>query len=97
MKRIVLSFLLILSTAPFLNAQNNGLIFPDSVGWSTLNENELLAFQLKSTHDNVKKFSIEGTEGLEIHFDTLGYFSWKPSFDVVDRLTKFKDFTVIFQ
>ncbi|RAW02840.1 Ig-like domain-containing protein [Pseudochryseolinea flava] len=97
MKRIVLSFLLILSGFSFLNAQNNGLIFPDSAGWNTLNENELLSFQVKSSHESVKKFSIEGTEGLDIHFDTLGYFSWKPSFDIVDRVTKFKDFTVIFQ
>lgn len=97
MKRILLSFLFILAGLSFLNAQNNGLIFPDSTGWNTLNENELLSFTVKSTHENVKKFSVEGTEGLDIHFDTLGYFSWKPSFDVVDRVTKFKDFTVIFQ
>lgn len=97
MKRILLSFLFILSGLSFLNAQNNGLIFPDSTGWNTLNENELLSFNVKSSHENVKKFSVEGTEGLDIHFDTLGYFSWKPSFDVVDRVTKFKDFTVIFQ
>jgi hypothetical protein len=96
-KRILLSFLFILSGLSFLNAQTNSLIFPDSTGWNTLNENELLSFNVKSSHENVKKFSVEGTEGLDIHFDTLGYFSWKPSFDVVDRVTKFKDFTVIFQ
>jgi hypothetical protein len=97
-KRIVLSFLIVLSGISFLHAQgNNGLIFPDSTGWNTLAENELLSFQLKSSHESVTKFSIEGTEGLDIHFDTLGYFSWKPSFDLVDRVTKFKDITVIFQ
>jgi len=32
-----------------------------------------------------------------MRFDTLGNFRWKPSFDLVDRVAKSKDFTVIFQ
>jgi len=73
------------------------LIFPDSVGWNVLNENEELNFQVK-THPDVKKhFSIEGVEGTGINFDSLGNFSWKPSYDLVDRVSKTKDFSVIFQ
>jgi len=80
-------------------AQNSHeLIFPDSVGWNVLNENQLLSFKVKaSAPDAVKHFSIEITEDLGIRFDTLGNFAWQPSYDLVDRVTKTKDITVIFQ
>lgn len=40
---------------------------------------------------------MEGVNELGIHFDTLGNFNWRPSYDLVDRVEKTKDFTVIFQ
>jgi hypothetical protein len=87
---------LLLITTLSVNAQVQ-LVFPDSVGWNVLNENEELNFQVK-THPDVKKhFSIEGVDGLGISFDSLGNFSWKPSFELVDRVSKTKDFSVIFQ
>jgi hypothetical protein len=76
---------------------NHVLIFPDSSGWNVLPENHVLAFRVKTIPETAKRFSIEGTEGLNIQFDTLGNFHWQPSFDLVDRVTKSKDFTVIFQ
>jgi hypothetical protein len=73
------------------------LQFPDSSGWNVINENELLTFKV-NTNDNVRAhYAIEGIEGLGISFDTLGNFRWKPSFDLVDRVVRSKDFAVIFQ
>ena len=95
MKRFYLIALLLITTLS-VNAQVQ-LVFPDSVGWNVLNENEELNFQVKSHPDVKKYFSIEGVEGLGISFDSLGNFSWKPSFDLVDRVAKTKDFSVIFQ
>lgn len=45
----------------------------------------------------MQHFSIDNTEKLPIHFDSLGNFSWKLSYDLVNRLEQKKDFTVIFQ
>lgn len=72
-------------------------IFPDSMGWNTLNEGEVLSFQVKSTHADVIRFSIEEAEGLNIFFDSLGNFNWQPAFELVDRVAKSKDFTILFQ
>jgi hypothetical protein len=73
------------------------LMFPDSVGWNQLNENQELQFQVKSAVQSHAWFSLEGASELQMRFDTLGNFRWKPSFDLVDRVAKSKDFTVIFQ
>jgi hypothetical protein len=50
-----------------------------------------------SGSESVQHFSIDNTEKLPIHFDSLGNFSWKLSYDLVNRLEQKKDFTVIFQ
>ena len=82
------------------NSQNgpSSFVFPDSAGWNILNENQTLSFVVKSTHENpLIYFSIEGANGLGIEFDSLGHFRWSPSFDLVDRVQKSKDITLIFQ
>ncbi|MFZ6009525.1 MAG: Ig-like domain-containing protein [Bacteroidota bacterium] len=93
----VLTILSLVGSKSF-SQNSHSLIFPDSAGWNILNENQELKFQLKSSHDNAR-FSIEG-EGLDalgIRFDSLGYFDWKPSYDLADRVNLKKDVTVIFQ
>jgi hypothetical protein len=85
-----------LFTMSLAHGQQVSLVFPDSIGWNILDEGQELRFQVKTTPENAT-FSVEGTEDLQIQFDTLGNFFWKPSFDLVDRVTKTKDFTVIFQ
>nr|WP_255534556.1 putative Ig domain-containing protein [Chryseolinea lacunae] len=62
-----------------------------------MNENQELNFRVKTRPEVKARFSIEGTEGLGIQFDSLGNFSWKPSFDLVDRVAKTKDISLIFQ
>jgi hypothetical protein len=76
----------------------SSFVFPDSTGWNILNENQSLSFRVGSTHQNLNVYySLEGTDGLGIEFDSLGYFKWTPSFDLVDRVQKSKDLTLIFQ
>ena len=73
-------------------------IFPDSTGWNILNENQTLKFTVKSSRQDPSiHYSIEGANGLGIEFDSLGHFRWSPSFDLVDRVQKSKDITLIFQ
>lgn len=97
MKYFILPIILIFSSVAAYSQSVSSFIFPDSTGWNTLNENQYLSFRVKSTHTSPVHFSIEGVEGLHIDFDSLGFFRWKPSFDLVDRVAKTKDFTVIFQ
>lgn len=73
------------------------LILPDSMGWNILRENDVLSFQVKTTDPDPAYFSIEGDENLGISFDSLGNFHWQPSYDLVDRVTRMKEFTVIIQ
>jgi hypothetical protein len=89
--------LLWLSALSTYSQMDSSLIFPDSTGWNVLNEDEVLSFQVKSMLTENLQFSIEAPEGLNIQFDSLGNFSWRPSFDLVDRVSKTKDVTVIFQ
>jgi outer membrane lipoprotein SlyB len=73
------------------------LIFPDSLGWNTVNENHELKFRVKTNRPEPARFSIEGVADSGIQFDSLGNFRWKPSFDFVDRVAKTKEITVIFE
>jgi hypothetical protein len=76
--------------------QNNAkLIFPDSSGWNIIRENQTLSFQVKTTDPDPALYSIEGGQDLNITFDSLGNFSWQPSYDLVDRVTRMKDYTII--
>jgi len=78
-------------------AQSSSLIFPDSAGWNILNENQELRFRLKTRGDAPQRFSVDGANELNIHLDTLGNFRWRPPFDLVDRVNRTKEITVIFQ
>lgn len=80
-----------------LSQSGTSLIFPDSLGWNTLNENEEVKFIVKTTHAVPANFSIQGVGGLNIEFDSLGNFRWKPSYELVDRVEKTKVFGVIFE
>jgi len=73
------------------------LIFPSTANWNTLKEGQTLTFQVKSGETINPKFSLQGINGYTIQFDTLGNFSWTPSYDLVDRLEKQKEINLIFQ
>ncbi|HTH57472.1 MAG TPA: Ig-like domain-containing protein [Cyclobacteriaceae bacterium] len=92
-----MSRLLILLFIASSTASAQQLIFPDSVNWSQLKEGQVLSFRVKVKDPEAPKFSLEGINGYGILFDTLGNFSWRPSFDLVDRLEKQKEINLIFQ
>lgn len=73
------------------------LILPDSSGWNIIKENQEVSFQIHTTDPDPAFFAIEGAEEIDITFDSLGNFFWKPSYDLVDRVTRMKDFTVIIE
>jgi hypothetical protein len=73
------------------------LVFPDSVGWNILHENTAVSFWVRTTHDQPARYTMQGGGNLGIQFDSLGNFYWNPSYDLVDRVQKTKDFTMIFE
>lgn len=95
MKHNVILVFLIFASVVSSSAQSE-LIFPDNEGWNILRENQELSFTVKSPTSERVYFSLEGGQGLNIVFDSTGYFRWKPSFDLVDRVSQVKEFPVIF-
>jgi hypothetical protein len=84
----------------FLAVAQNGheLILPDTLAKSTVREGQLISFRAFATYTEANPhFSIEHDETLSIQFDSLGNFSWTPSFNLVNRIEQKKDFTVVFQ
>ena len=73
------------------------LIFPDSVGWTRVREGKLFSFHVKCNDPVAPKYSLEGIDGYGIQFDTAGNFSWRPGFDLADRLENQKEVNLIFQ
>jgi len=81
-----------------LSSQNvSRLIFPDSSGWNIIKENQVLSFQVRTTNVASARFFMDGGHDLNIKFDSLGNFFWQPSYDLVDRVTRMKDFSVIIE
>jgi hypothetical protein len=93
---MVFRFLWVLVLIPSISFSQL-LIFPDTENWSKVKEGQTLSFQVKVNDPSVPRFSIEGANGLGIQFDSVGNFSWKPSFDLADRLEKQKEISLIFQ
>lgn len=97
-KHSTICFALVLLCSIAHGQQGPELVFPDSIGWNVLNENDITKFQLSLTDSaNAAFYTVEGAEGLSMNMDTLGNFQWQPSFDLVDRVELTKDITVIFQ
>ena len=87
----VISFLLVSS----LHGQQ--FVFPDSILWNQIHEGATLQFRVKMSDGTLPRFSLDGINGYAIQFDTLGNFSWTPSYDLVDRLEQQKEINLIFQ
>lgn len=93
---MVFRFLILLVLIPGLSCAQQ-LIFPDTQNWNRVKEGQTLSFQVKVNDPLIAKFSLEGINGFGIQFDTLGNFSWKPSYDLADRLDMQKEINLIFQ
>ncbi len=93
MKRTCLLAVLILC---FRLTAAQKLELPDPSSWTRVEEGKTLAFTVRLT-EPVKgtKFSLEGATNLGMQIDSVGNFSWTPSYDLVDRLSQQKEFNVI--
>lgn len=97
MKKSFFVLVLISVSSMALYGQHTALIFPDSLGWNTLKENEELRFSVGTNRTERARFHMEGGEDSGIQFDSSGNFVWKPSYDFADRVSKMKELTVIFE
>jgi hypothetical protein len=75
------------------------IILPSYPQWSQLREGLTVTFDLKVVGKNCEKFRFSIPQGkLEgMAFDSLGRFTWTPSYDLVDRLDSYKFHQVIFE
>lgn len=98
MRKLLFFTAFALLTIPVFSQTGHDLILPDSANWNILNEGTTLSFKLRATNtEDIRYFSSENSDKLPIQFDSLGNFSWKLSYDLVNRLEQKKDFTIIFQ
>jgi hypothetical protein len=93
--RFWLATLFFVSGTFISNAQR--LHASDSTNWNSLNEGHELTFKIYALDSIVPKFTLEGVNGYGMQFDSLGNFYWRPSFDLVDRLEKQREVSVIAQ
>lgn len=96
MKYNILTALVLLGFMAYAQPDSS-FIFPAATTWNVIQENEILSFQVRSAHGDSALFSLEGAQDLNIQFDSVGNFNWRPSFDLVDRVSKTKDFRITFQ
>ena len=74
------------------------LVFPENKDRISVSEGETQVFKIVSNDGSIPTgFSLEGAEGLGIKLDSLGNFSWTPSYDLVTRLETPREINVIFQ
>ncbi len=94
MRKALLCLLLAASTDVFCQQ----LVFPRESGWTQLDEGKPVSFDLM-VNDNahVIRYSLAGAEGYGMQIDSMGRFSWTPSYDLMSRIEKQKEVSVIFQ
>ncbi|MBL7848659.1 MAG: hypothetical protein JNL40_14405 [Cyclobacteriaceae bacterium] len=77
-------------------SQAQHLVFPSDISW-TVEEGKTVSFPVRLNETvNGAKFSLEGNNTLGMVIDSLGNFTWTPSYDLVDRLSGQKEFPMIF-
>lgn len=81
----------------FTGLQAQNFVFPSGESWRILIEGQTLSFSVDVSDSSKPRYSLEGANGYQITFDTLGHFTWTPSYELVDRLEKQKEITLIFQ
>jgi hypothetical protein len=93
--RTLLLCLCLVFTSKVLGQQ---LVFPSDPGWTQLEEGKNLSFVLTlSDHAQAARFSMDGGASYGMEIDSAGHFSWTPSYDLMNRLEKQKEVSVVFQ
>lgn len=88
--------LLLLFLAASISVSGQKLVLPEGDQWRLPFEGSETAFKVTSDSAGAR-YALDGNNGFGMHLDSIGNFLWKPSFDLVDRLEKSKEITVIFQ
>lgn len=81
----------------FFNTTAQRMHIADSTGWNVVREGTPLSFKIDHTETTNPKFTLEGASGMQMQLDSTGRFTWNPSYDLVDRLEKQKEISVIVQ
>ena len=98
MKKLLFFTAFALFSGSLIAQSGHELILPDSTGWNVLYEGRTLSFKVRATaSEDIRYFSLENADKLPVQFDSAGNFSWKLSYDLVNRVEQKKDFTVVFQ
>ncbi|MFD2571534.1 hypothetical protein ACFSUS_12890 [Spirosoma soli] len=75
------------------------LLFPTQANWNVVPEGNTVRFDLRATSaptDTLTfSFGSDVQEGMEL--DSLGHFSWTPSFDLADRIQTARSYPVTFE
>ncbi|ARK09340.1 hypothetical protein [Fibrivirga algicola] len=88
--------------SPFCLAQDPKplqIILPQQSDWTVVAEGQAIQFTLKTTGSAVDSISYSIAQGMldGMSFDSLGHFSWTPSYDLADRLKTTRTVPVIFE
>ncbi len=79
--------------------ENPAFVFPDRPDWNLIYEGDTLTFHL-SVNDSLNRpyqISYLTDSQINIQMDSTGLFFWSPSYDLVDRLNPYKNFSIIFE
>lgn len=70
---------------------------PSYPGWNIIEEGDTVALNIKVIHPDTLSlyYAIDYEEELDISFDSLGYFQWSPSYDLVSRVEESRNFSAI--
>ena len=94
MRKILL--LLVALSANAVRAQQ--LVLPSGSDWTQLSEGKEIAFTiLLSDGSTPTRYTLEGGGDTGMKLDSAGHFSWTPSYDLVSRLDKQKEISVILE
>ncbi len=91
----VLLLLFVLASTSVAGQQ---LVLPSSTNWTQLDEGKEISFTVAMSDGSIPlRYSLEGSTDTGMKFDSVGHFTWTPSFDLVTRLDKQKEVNVIFE
>lgn len=99
MRTNILIFSLLVFSQQLFAQDSPKIILPPGTEWTQLKEGIPVSFDLKLEGKNCQKFKFSIPQGKQdgMELDSLGKFTWNPSYDFVDRLSGYKFQQVIFE
>ncbi|GAB3943681.1 hypothetical protein GCM10028805_10260 [Spirosoma harenae] len=98
----ILVWMLLIATIVSTHAQDSKplqLVFPTQANWNIVAEGSTVRFDIKAigapTDTLTFDFGSDTPDGM--HLDSLGHFTWTPSFDLADRIQTTKTYPVTFE